>query len=1070
MDKQYRYTLRKTTLGLASVAIAAFLAGQAPTALAAEDNIANIPKLTAENQDVANTEETNENEPKQEDTFNPDSSKSDTHNEDSPKEESSVETSNKASFTPINEDKTDSIQENEVIPEYKTTYGITFDSPDDSKFESVEFYKLNDSNERVDFKMGWVPNQIKNNEKLYAKVVMKPGWDMGATQNDLLTKDSFNQEIAGEGDNKHFIYSINGIYLPSSEASFSNKTFRFNAVKHEFEKETPPAVEPQPEEPKYKVESGGFNEDSVSEFTFTAYDPDNPTNEKVLNTRYGKIDEIPEGWKLKGKIVMKENKYLMNLGNPAVAVQDMTLDVTDNGINNSFVTYTFDNVEIKGNMYLSSFHTTAFNHVTYDLNGGTWTDENLKPHQRLHWSDSLKQAFITPERTVYKPTDPVREGYKFIGWKFSSDIGKANGVASAVGNEYRFEETDINTNDNFVQAGIVHLTAQWKKDTPWTPIQPAPVLEVPDKTIKVGDDFRVSDMIPESEDPKTIDIETPEGFDKNKPGKYTITFIKTNEYGAKITKTATLTVVPKLTPLITAELEVRDIEVWEGDDVDLEYMIKNYSKGKVEIIEPEDYAPNEAGNYEITFKLIAENGMTVTKKANLKVKKRLTPLTPAPTLGVEDKTIKVGDDFRISDMITNGGIDNVEFSTPEGFDQNKPGTYEITFTKTNEDGIKVIKKATLTVVPGLTPLITAKLEVKDLEIWEGDEANLELMLQNYSEGKVEIIEPENYTPDQYGTYQITFKLTADNGMTITKTANLKVKKRLTPLEPAPGVHKEVYRTHESFEVEVIFDPNLDAGQMVVEQEGQDGIKEITKNYIVKDGKVILDKTEENQIQVKQNKIVRVGTRITELENLKEYGVVIVNYVDEEGLPIHSSLVNTVKLFNSNYDTTPNKLQTIEFNGKTYELVRVENDEEGIIDKALTQVTYVYKLKEGTTPEEPEVPGETPEEPETPGETPEKPETPGETPEEPGKPGEDKPNKPGEKDPEDSSKPGADHPGSNNSSEKPNTPSRELEGQVDKADTLPETGEEMTAHIFGAAALSILSGLGLVATKGRKEEE
>ncbi|EKB57708.1 YSIRK-type signal peptide-containing protein [Falseniella ignava] len=38
MDKQYRYTLRKTTLGLASVAIAAFLAGQAPTASASESD------------------------------------------------------------------------------------------------------------------------------------------------------------------------------------------------------------------------------------------------------------------------------------------------------------------------------------------------------------------------------------------------------------------------------------------------------------------------------------------------------------------------------------------------------------------------------------------------------------------------------------------------------------------------------------------------------------------------------------------------------------------------------------------------------------------------------------------------------------------------------------------------------------------------------------------------------------------------------------------------------------------------------------------------------------------------
>ncbi|MGX7141205.1 G5 domain-containing protein [Facklamia languida] len=37
MDKQYRYTLRKTTLGLASVAIAAFLAGQVPAVYAADE-------------------------------------------------------------------------------------------------------------------------------------------------------------------------------------------------------------------------------------------------------------------------------------------------------------------------------------------------------------------------------------------------------------------------------------------------------------------------------------------------------------------------------------------------------------------------------------------------------------------------------------------------------------------------------------------------------------------------------------------------------------------------------------------------------------------------------------------------------------------------------------------------------------------------------------------------------------------------------------------------------------------------------------------------------------------------
>ncbi|MGY0837415.1 LPXTG cell wall anchor domain-containing protein [Aerococcus urinaeequi] len=42
--------------------------------------------------------------------------------------------------------------------------------------------------------------------------------------------------------------------------------------------------------------------------------------------------------------------------------------------------------------------------------------------------------------------------------------------------------------------------------------------------------------------------------------------------------------------------------------------------------------------------------------------------------------------------------------------------------------------------------------------------------------------------------------------------------------------------------------------------------------------------------------------------------------------------------------------------------------------------------------------------------------------------------------------------------------------VDKAGALPETGQKMENHTFGAAVLSILSGLGLVTTKRRKEEE
>ena len=93
--------------------------------------------------------------------------------------------------------------------------------------------------------------------------------------------------------------------------------------------------------------------------------------------------------------------------------------------------------------------------------------------------------------------------------------------------------------------------------------------------------------------------------------------------------------------------------------------------------------------------------------------------------------------------------------------------------------------------------------------------------------------------------------------------------------------------------------------------------------------------------------------------------------------------------------------------------------------------------EDPKPEDPEKPGK-PSEPGTPGETPEKPEDPG---------------KPGEEDPKAPTNPAND----------PST------GEVEKATTLPQTGE-VSGHLFGAAALSILSGLGLIASQRRKKEE
>lgn len=487
-------------------------------------------------------------------------------------------------------------------------------------FESVEFYKINKNGERVNLAFGYQTNYIYTNDKIYAIIVMKPGFKMN-NPSAYLTIDHFTVETVGTGEYEHLVYRLDGFYLPE-EPAYKSISYRFGAT--QLPKKTEPPKPPKEEVEKFTLNIGQMS--GATNFSFTAYDPNDPTNVKTLTTKGGSIRDIPKGWMLKGEIEMQRNKYLDNTGSNEIKDTDLKMEIIDEGINNSYVKYSFDGYEVTSNLYLATSHVTAFNHVTYNLNGGTWTDTTLEAHPQLRWAENngqLYQTFITPNQSVYKPTDPIRKGYKFIGWKSSSDIGKPNGSQSVHMDNYDFAEIDINTNADYVQGGIVSLVAQWEAQAP---------------------EFET----------ETIEIVECEKFNKS--------------------------------DLIKGEINYND------DDV-------NKEKRSVEYSYPEDFDPKTPGEYKVLVTVKNGVGETTEKEAKVIVKRKWTPIEPTPILAVQDKTIKVGDDFRLTDLITDGGVDNVEITPPEGFDKNKPGVYDITFTKTAENGSKIIKTAKLTILP-----------------------------------------------------------------------------------------------------------------------------------------------------------------------------------------------------------------------------------------------------------------------------------------------------------------------------------------------------------------------------------
>lgn len=132
------------------------------------------------------------------------------------------------------------------------------------------------------------------------------------------------------------------------------------------------------------------------------------------------------------------------------------------------------------------------------------------------------------------PQNPTKSGYTFKEWNTQKD-GKGT----------VFTGTTVVNEDTTVWA-IYSKNA--------VVINEAPKLEVTDKTIEKGENLDFKELIVSATDKEDGDLKSKVevvdngGFDKDKAGKYTITFKVTDKGGASTTKKATVTVIEKDKP------------------------------------------------------------------------------------------------------------------------------------------------------------------------------------------------------------------------------------------------------------------------------------------------------------------------------------------------------------------------------------------------------------------------------------------------------------------------------------------------------------------------------------------
>ena len=174
------------------------------------------------------------------------------------------------------------------------------------------------------------------------------------------------------------------------------------------------------------------------------------------------------------------------------------------------------------------------------------------------------------------------------------------------------------------------------------------------------------------------------------------------------------------------------------------------------------------------------------------------PMNAAPVIEATDKTIEVGDTFDPKADVTatdeeDGDLTNKIEILKNDVDTTKPGKYEVTYKVTDRKGASYTKSITVTVNPKmevLNAIPTIKAEDKTLTVGDTFDPKADVTAEDVEDGdltdKIEVLKNEVDTTKS-GKYEVTYKVTDNQGASRTKTITVTVNPKIEPLNEAPTI-------------------------------------------------------------------------------------------------------------------------------------------------------------------------------------------------------------------------------------------------------------------------------------------
>ncbi|WP_318766469.1 BspA family leucine-rich repeat surface protein [Lactiplantibacillus carotarum] len=261
------------------------------------------------------------------------------------------------------------------------------------------------------------------------------------------------------------------------------------------------------------------------------------------------------------------------------------------------------------------------------------------------------------------------------------------------------------------------------------------------------------------------------------PGEYQVTYSYTDQHGNPATKTTTVTVVASQVAINASDQQVNQGATWDAANgfesaTDFDGNAVDYA----DVTVTGDVNTKVPGTYEVTYSYTDQYGNAATKTTTVRLVASQVAVNASDQQVNQGATFDAANGFESATDFDGNAVDYADVTVTGNVNTKVPGTYEVTYSYTDEYGNAATKTTTVTVVASQVSIDASDQTLNLGETWQpaaGFKTATDYAGGSVSFDQVQVDGTVDTTKP--GAYQVTYQYTDENGNRASKTVTVTVK-------------------------------------------------------------------------------------------------------------------------------------------------------------------------------------------------------------------------------------------------------------------------------------------------------